>query len=464
MSDIVIRAENLSKRYRIGERENYLTLRDTLTRAVKAPARLFGRTSTNGNGNGDHSHIWALKDVSFEIRQGEIVGIIGRNGAGKSTLLKILSRVTKPTTGHVEVHGRMGSLLEVGTGFHPELTGRENTFLNGAILGMSKKEVALKFDEIVAFAEVEKFIDTPLKHYSTGMQMRLAFAVAAHLDTEILLIDEVLAVGDINFQKKCLQKVGDVAKQGRTILLVSHSMPSVAALCQTGILLDRGAVKLVGPTALVVQGYLSPERFATAGVDLRNHKDRRGSGDVRFVHAGTCDAAGQPCSVFNHGDDIYFEMEVEAPRPSHEMIFSVGIRTIFGVPVLDLQNKDDPTWVPLRVFERVKLQCLLKNCPLYPGTYLVTLWMSPTHYNETDWVVDVLQFRVEPGPLIARGFDMTWQHGLVHLASSWRASQAQQEEQSHGMPRRLFPGNGAKVLSPVSAAHSPTNGAGKSDA
>src|SRR5437762_7756807 len=239
MSHTVIHAENLSKRYRIGERERYLALRDVLTRALSAPARLF-RSRVPVSGKGNHSHIWALKDVSFEVRQGEVVGIIGRNGAGKTTLLKILARVTKPTQGFADVRGRMRSLLEVGTGFHPELTGRENVFLNGAILGMSKSKIQRKFDEIVAFAEVEKFIDTPLKHYSTGMQMRLAFAVAAHLEPEILLVDEVLAVGDVAFQKKCLGKMGSVAKAGRTILFVSHQLSAVRSLCARALLLSDG--------------------------------------------------------------------------------------------------------------------------------------------------------------------------------------------------------------------------------
>jgi len=266
MTDVVIHAENLSKQYRIGERERYLALRDVLTRALAAPARMF-RARKPAEPNGNRSHIWALKDVCFEIWQGEVVGIIGRNGAGKTTLLKILARVTKPTRGFAEVRGRMGSLLEVGTGFHPELTGRENVFLNGAILGMSKLEIRRKFDEIVSFAEVEKFIDTPVKHYSTGMQTRLAFAVAAHLEPEILLVDEVLSVGDIQFQKKCLGKMGDVAKEGRTILFVSHQMNQIRRLCQRVIWIDQSEVRTAGPTGQVVAAYEAGQLSAegTAG-------------------------------------------------------------------------------------------------------------------------------------------------------------------------------------------------------
>jgi lipopolysaccharide transport system ATP-binding protein len=256
MSQTVIRVEGLGKRYRIGERERYLALRDVVTRALRAPTRLLARSS-NGSNRGATNSIWALKDVFFEIQEGEVVGVIGRNGAGKSTLLKILARITRPTEGSAEIRGRVGSLLEVGTGFHPELTGRENVYLNGAILGMKKAEIQSKFDEIVAFSEVERFLDTPLKHYSTGMQMRLAFAVAAHLEPEILLVDEVLAVGDANFQRKCIGKMADVAKKGRTILFVSHNMDAVTRLCSRGILVANGRLLLSGSSAEVVSGYLA---------------------------------------------------------------------------------------------------------------------------------------------------------------------------------------------------------------
>jgi ABC-type polysaccharide/polyol phosphate transport system ATPase subunit len=254
MTNVAISANGLGKRYRIGALSSQMTLGERLTHAMKAPARWV--SSKNGNGSsGSHVDFWALRDVSFELRQGEVVGLIGRNGAGKSTLLKILSRVTQPTVGRAEIHGRVGSLLEVGTGFHPELTGRENTYLNGAILGMGKKEIDRKFDEIVDFAEVGDFIDTPLKHYSTGMQMRLAFAVAAHLEPETLLVDEVLAVGDLAFQKKCLGKMGEVASGGRTIIFVSHQLNQIRRLCEKVIWLDQGSIYQAGPTPEVTGAY-----------------------------------------------------------------------------------------------------------------------------------------------------------------------------------------------------------------
>src|SRR5271169_2287886 len=248
MTESVIHVEGLGKRYRVGERERYFALRDVLSRALRAP---FQR-------NGAHrpvDYLWALRDVSLDVKRGEVVGLIGRNGAGKTTLLKLLARITRPTTGFAEIHGRVGSLLEVGTGFHPELTGRENIYLSGAILGMRKREIERKKDAIVAFAEVERFLDTPLKHYSTGMQMRLAFAVAAHLEPEILLVDEVFAVGDIEFQKKCLGKMKEVSKSGRTIILVSHQMNQIRRLCERVIWIDSGRLCQDGRSETVISAY-----------------------------------------------------------------------------------------------------------------------------------------------------------------------------------------------------------------
>jgi lipopolysaccharide transport system ATP-binding protein len=275
----IIRVENLSKRYTLGEREApYRTIRETLSRAVRAP---FGRR--NSNVSSPDRTIWALKGISFEVQPGEILGIIGRNGAGKSTLLKMLSRITEPTTGRIELYGRLGSLLEVGTGFHPELTGRENVYLNGAILGMKRSEIEHRFDEIIAFAEIEKFLDTPVKHYSSGMYMRLAFAVAAYLEPEILVVDEVLAVGDSEFQKKCLGKMGEISKEGRTVLLVSHNMPSIINLCQRTILLNSGEIVAMGRPAEIVQNYLSLARSDGGEVVWSDPQQAPGNETVRLL-------------------------------------------------------------------------------------------------------------------------------------------------------------------------------------
>jgi len=253
MVDVAIRLEKIGKCYELGGFRSYKTLRDTLANILSLPVRIMqGNRKATETRSPEERFLWALKDVSFEVERGEVVGLIGRNGAGKSTLLKILSRITQPTEGCAELHGRVGSLLEVGTGFHPELTGRENIFLNGAILGMSREEIKGKFDEIVAFAEVEKFIDTPVKHYSSGMHVRLAFAVAAHLEPENLFVDEVLAVGDAGFQRKCLGKMGEVAREGRTILFVSHNMGAIRSLCDRAIVIDQGRVVLDGDASEVV--------------------------------------------------------------------------------------------------------------------------------------------------------------------------------------------------------------------
>jgi lipopolysaccharide transport system ATP-binding protein len=269
---MVIQTEGLGKRYRRGLQASPETLRDTLTNFVRSPLAVLRRPQ--------HETFWALEDVSLQVHQGEVLGLIGRNGAGKTTLLKILSRITRPTTGWAEIHGRVGSLLEVGTGFHPELTGRENTFLSGAILGMGKAEITRKFDEIVAFAELEKFIDTPVKHYSSGMYVRLAFAVAAHLEPEILLVDEVLAVGDINFQKKCLGKMGDVARAGRTIVLVSHQLNQIRRLCHRVVWIDDGCVRQNGPAHEVVSAY---ESAMARGDDDRAQSERASNTKGRFL-------------------------------------------------------------------------------------------------------------------------------------------------------------------------------------
>src|SRR5262245_5345073 len=294
----IIRVENLSKQYRIGARQTpYLTLRESIINAARSPLNWFRR-----NGHPEDNTIWALKDVNFEVKPGEVVGVIGRNGAGKSTLLKILSRITEPTTGQADLYGRVGSLLEVGTGFHVELSGRENIYLNGAILGMKRSEIDRKFDEIVSFAEVEKFIDTPVKHYSSGMYMRLAFAVAAHLDPEILIVDEVLAVGDAAFQKKCLGKMGDVVQQGRTVLFVSHDMTAISQLASRCLLLDGGRVAFLGATDQAIREYT--RRQMAGETDLALRKDRQGDGVIKMQSARFINSRGETVSVIGSGEPL----------------------------------------------------------------------------------------------------------------------------------------------------------------
>jgi lipopolysaccharide transport system ATP-binding protein len=301
MSEIAIQVEGLGKQYLIGAlqknggRGGYKSLRESIANAASMPFRAASKLlkRTEDDNHGATETFWALKDVSFEVKRGEIVGVIGRNGAGKSTLLKILSRITEPTIGHVEIQGRIGSLLEVGTGFHPELSGRDNVYLNGAILGMKRAEIARQFDEIVAFAEVEKFIDTPVKHYSSGMYLRLAFAVAAHLEPEILIVDEVLAVGDAQFQKKCLGRMHDAAGQGRTVVFVSHNMAAVRALCQRGILLSEGRLIRMGDTAEVVSGYLEAGRDSASEREWFDPSSMPGNENVRLEYVRVVPPEGE---------------------------------------------------------------------------------------------------------------------------------------------------------------------------
>ncbi|MGG6239023.1 ABC transporter ATP-binding protein [Nodosilinea sp. AN01ver1] len=338
MSDTVIRVENLGKKYIIGhqQQERYTSLRDVLSRQAKGITQLFNPKSRVHTPNLEE--FWALKDVSFEVKQGDRIGIIGRNGAGKSTLLKILSRITEPTEGRISIKGRVASLLEVGTGFHPELTGRENIYLNGAILGMSKVEIRRKFDEIVTFAEVERFLDTPVKRYSSGMYVRLAFAVAAHLEPEILVVDEVLAVGDAAFQKKCLGKMEDVSKEGRTVLFVSHQMAAIEKLCEQGIFLRNGKVEFLGNQNETITQYL--KGITSKPSSLRSRLDRRGNGEVRIIAIEIKDTEGNVLEVAASGQtiDLYFYFEASKENISR-VIASLLVKTPLDVPVFLQHNR-----------------------------------------------------------------------------------------------------------------------------
>ena len=417
MSNIAIKVYGVGKLYQLGERERYRTLRDTLTDAVTAP---FRRLRWGSTAREDSETLWALKDVSFEVKHGEVVGIIGRNGAGKSTLLKILSRITEPTRGQAEIRGRVGSLLEVGTGFHPELSGRENIFLNGAILGMKKAEILRKFDEIVAFAEVEKFIDTPVKHYSSGMYVRLAFAVAAHMETEILMVDEVLSVGDIEFQKKCLGKMGDVAKGGRTVILVSHSMASIASLCETAVHLNAGRLAYLGPVDEAINQYLASAAGQSDQPDLElGSNGRPGTGELRFVSARVLDDSSQPCNRFLHGQDLCIEFRLRGRTNYTKYLGVVMIRTLMGITVLHVPTPPEFGWPSIEDSETRTIRCKIPECRLYPGSYVVSLWLGRNAHIEVDYAADALTFTVEQGSLVRYGFDMSCRHGLYFCDSDW---------------------------------------------
>jgi ABC-type polysaccharide/polyol phosphate transport system ATPase subunit len=346
-----IQVESLGKRYRIGQRQQYLTLRDQLRNVLDAPLRIM-RGAANGESIRKPNEIWALRNLSFTVGEGEVIGLIGRNGSGKTTLLKILSRVTQPTEGSAEIHGRVGSLLEVGTGFHPELTGRENTYLNGAILGMGKKEIERKFDDIVAFAEVADFIDTPLKHYSTGMQMRLAFAVAAHFEPQILLVDEVLAVGDLAFQKKCLGKMDEVAQGGRTILFVSHQMSQIRRLCPRVIWIDHSRIRADGAAGEVISAYEATQTNA-----------ENESGTHCFLH---WEIAGQGHTLRDGFSEVIFQVRVNLKEPVTQGHFGLAILneanlTVIGWGFDALNLSLGPHELALKV----------PMLPLKPGVYTV---------------------------------------------------------------------------------------------
>jgi lipopolysaccharide transport system ATP-binding protein len=370
MSDIVIRAEGLGKRYRRGLTGPPETLRDALTRIVGSPLTAMRRPS--------QEYFWALNDVGLEVRHGEVLGLIGRNGAGKTTLLKILSRITRPTTGWAEIHGRVRSLLEVGTGFHGELSGRENTYLSGSILGMSKREIDRKFDEIVTFAEVDKFIDTPVKHYSSGMYVRLAFAVAAHLEPEILLVDEVLAVGDITFQKKCLGKMGDVAKAGRTIVLVSHNMAAISQLCTRCILLEHGAITFEGGMAAATARYYAESvKIGSNGEDLSS-RPRKGNGKAYFssITVKALNAVGEEIEFAYPGCDLLVKIEVECQMNFTECLLAAIFYDANGYRVIDTNTAQKGEYVSLSAGQKGTATFHLREVRLRPGQYFIGLWLG----------------------------------------------------------------------------------------
>lgn len=379
MSDTIIRVENLGKKYIIGQQQGhyrYRSLRDAIANGAKSVSRNWLEPADKKYQNSTKEEFWALKDVCFEVKQGDRIGIIGRNGAGKSTLLKILSRITEPTTGRITLRGRVASLLEVGTGFHPELTGRENIYLNGAILGMGKLEIRRKFDEIVAFAEVNKFLDTPVKHYSSGMYVRLAFAVAAHLEPEILIVDEVLAVGDSQFQKKCLGKMGEVAQEGRTVLFVSHSMQAISQLTNRCILLNKSEVQFDGCTDNAVMQYLAPNQSSLEQPGYYEAPSNKPGNYIAWARVHTSDEQG----YHRCGQPIIFEFALRITDPKDTLCFSFQV-------VNSLQQNICHFWLFHsqmsfgREAEVFILQCKIPKFRLYLGSYTLTTWLTERRGN-----------------------------------------------------------------------------------
>ena len=383
----IIKAEHVSKQYRIGSAEKSgALLRDVLWSFVRAPFRRNPEQAET---------IWALKDINFAVQPGEIVGVIGRNGAGKSTLLKILSRITDPTGGRIELKGRIASLIEVGTGFHPELTGRENIFLNGAIMGMTRQEIARKFDEIVAFAEVERFLDTPVKRYSSGMYLRLAFAVAAHLEPEILLVDEVLAVGDARFQRKCLDKMQDVGRQGRTVLFVSHNMPAITRLCPRTVLIDRGEVIADGPSHKVVGVYLGAGTNTTAQREWTDASAAPGNEVVRLRSVRIKNERGETAAAIDIRESVGLEMDYEVLTPGRMLAPIFHLFNEEGVFVFAAFDAD-PAWLKsTRPAGRFTSTAWIPGNFLSEGTFIIAAAVSTLDPTEVHvYERDVIAFQV----------------------------------------------------------------------
>ncbi|MDH3347170.1 MAG: ABC transporter ATP-binding protein [Desulfobulbaceae bacterium] len=414
MTKPAISVSKLGKSYRLGmEGKQVNTFQDLLVGMAKAP---FNRLKRLGEHHVEADDaFWALKDVSFEVRPGEVVGIIGRNGAGKSTLLKILSRITEPTLGEALLHGRVSSLLEVGTGFHQELTGRENIFLNGSILGMSRAEIKSKFDEIVAFSEIEEFMDTPVKRYSSGMYVRLAFAVAAHLEPEILIVDEVLAVGDLEFQKKCIGKMGEVATEGRTVLIVSHNMSAIQSLCPRSILLRQGKIVDDGKTDTVIKEYL---KFLEKGAanPFENNPERKCSGEVKLTGVQMLDEAYQPLAHPISGKPLILCFDYENTVKASRMDVVMTIFNHLGVAVANLNTRVVGVALPLK--ERGRFSCKIPRLPLPFGDYRIAIALQLNGTN-VDLMPNVLAFGVTVSKFYKTGLSPDIQYSSALMDHEW---------------------------------------------
>jgi lipopolysaccharide transport system ATP-binding protein len=407
MSDTVIQVDNISKYYRLGVIGTGTLTQDlsrwwAMLRGRPDPTLRVDQVHT-ARGKSNDDYIWALKDISFEVKKGETLGVIGGNGAGKSTLLKILSRVTAPTTGECRIKGRIASLLEVGTGFHPELTGRENIFLNGTILGMTREEIRRKFNEIVAFSEVEKYIDTPVKRYSSGMYVRLAFAVAAYLDPEILIIDEVLAVGDSAFQKKCLGKMGDVAKEGRTVLFVSHNMAAIQSLCSKTILINSGKVISEGKTEMIISDYMQSSQIELYS-DLKSRKDRIGTSTIIFTNIEFLDNYNNRIGIILSGQHLRigldFHVNLDIAK-DQRVVISIGINNALGENLLLFSNNLTGDHIFINS-SNGRIICDIPTLPILGGSYSVNLY-AELNGVIADWVINASRLQVESGDFFGTG-------------------------------------------------------------
>jgi len=407
-----ITVENLSKRYELGPRLKATQLREHLVSFVRAP---FRRREPK-------EILWALRDVSFRVKEGEVVGIIGRNGAGKSTLLKILSKITYPTSGVVRTRGRVASLLEVGTGFHEELTGRENIFLNGSILGMKKREVDAKLDAIVAFSGVERFIDTPIKRYSSGMRLRLGFAVAAHLEPDVLIVDEVLAVGDAAFQKKCISAMQDLRGGGRTVLFVSHNMAAVENLCSRGIWIANGQICMDAPTHEVIEAYMGSFASADqAGGDIVAPDGRRGHGEIRYTRVEFLSKSGEPQPVTRSGKSIVLRFHFHAREPIERPSFGIRLLTDLGTVVTDTSTWLHGMDIPLVPRGDGYIDLEIDSLTLLPGRYFISLWLDSTLQQHLyDSVENAVHLDIEEAPVYNSSRRIDNRYGLVYFPQRWK--------------------------------------------
>ena len=433
MTEVVLRASGLGKRYRINHLERAVTLRAAIYGFLAAPVTRIRDTFRAPRPD---ELLWALRHVSFEVERGQVLGVVGPNGAGKSTLLRILSRITHPTEGHAEIHGRLSSLLEIGTGFHPELTGRDNVFLNGAVLGMRRAEVAAKLDSIVEFAGIEQMIDTPVKRYSSGMSTRLAFSVAAHLDPDILLVDEVLAVGDVEFQKRSLGKMREAAGGGRTVIFVSHNMASLRALCDRAILLERGEIRAEGDIDSVIDRYLSAHVAATPAGVIPADAPRMGTGEARLSRVELLDEGGRSAGHVRGGEPIALAIAVEGESRIRDAVFEVGISTVEGTRIATAFSTD-ASQPPVELDPGETSVTVELEPSLLPGHYTLDLGLYRTG---PPWVIDYVErifdfYVIDTGEPRSGGFALPAPRGYMRPPARWYRSDLAPIEQSRGLRR-----------------------------